>query len=72
MDQAAIEAARNGVVVVLSSRLGGGRVPILRMRQDSGFVSGDNLNPQKARVLLMLALTRTHDRQEIQGYFDRY
>lgn len=31
-----------------------------------------NLNPQKARILLMLALTRTHDRREIRRMFEEY
>ena len=37
-----------------------------------GMVSGDNLNPQKARVLLMLALTKTTDIHEIQRMFNEY
>ena len=36
------------------------------------FVASLNLNPQKARILLMLALTKTHDWQEIQKYFAEY
>jgi L-asparaginase len=32
----------------------------------------DNLNPQKARVLLMLALTKTSDPKEIQNIFWEY
>ena len=32
----------------------------------------DNLNPQKARVLAMLALTRTDDVREAQRIFDEY
>ncbi len=31
-----------------------------------------HLTPQKARILLMLALTRTHDLTEIQRYFNTY
>jgi L-asparaginase len=37
-----------------------------------GFVASLELNPQKARVLLRLALTKTSDPAKIQGYFDRY
>ena len=36
------------------------------------FVASLNLNPQKARVLLMLALTKTHDWQQIQKYYQEY
>ena len=37
-----------------------------------GFVSSGSLNPLKARVLLMLALTQTKDPKEIQKIFDQY
>lgn len=71
----AIEAARRqGVVFVRSSRVGSGIV--LRggeFDDDSyGTIAGDNLNPQKARILLMLALTRTSDPAEIQQLFWKY
>ena len=36
------------------------------------FVASQELNPQKARVLLMLALTKTKDWKKIQEYFDKY
>jgi L-asparaginase len=36
-----------------------------------GCVLADNLSPQKARVLLMLAMTRTRDSAALQQYFDR-
>ena len=37
-----------------------------------GMVPADNLNPQKARVLLMLALTKTHDPAQIARMFAEY
>ena len=37
-----------------------------------GFVASLDLNPQKARVLLRLALTKTTDVKQIQRYFDEY
>jgi len=40
--------------------------------RERGFVVADNLNPQKARVLAMLALTRTDDVAEVQRIFDEY
>jgi L-asparaginase len=61
----AIEA---GVAVVLVSRGGAGRIP----HKDDEFVRGDNLSPQKARVLLSLALTASTDRAELQRMFDKY
>ncbi|MBS4407810.1 L-asparaginase, partial [Campylobacter vulpis] len=37
-----------------------------------GFISAEDLNPQKARILLMLALTKTNDPKKIQEYFLKY
>jgi len=39
--------------------------------QELGCIEADNLSPQKARILLMLAMTRTLDSTELQAYFDR-
>jgi L-asparaginase/Glu-tRNA(Gln) amidotransferase subunit D len=36
------------------------------------FVVGDNLNVQKARILLMLALTKTNELRQIQRMFNEY
>jgi L-asparaginase len=38
----------------------------------AGFVASMELNPQKARVLLRLALTKTTDVKVIQKYFEQY
>lgn len=59
-------AAARGVVVVASTRTGSGQVPVGRTGNDIG--SGD-LNPQKARILLMLALSRTSDPVQIRKIF---
>jgi len=69
---ALVEARRRGVMVVLSSRAGSGRVLPRTVLRERGFVVADNLNPQKARVLAMLALTRTDDVSEVQRMFDEY
>ena len=37
-----------------------------------GTIAADNLNPQKARVLLMLALPRTHDGSDVRRMFEEY
>ena len=59
-------------VLVRSNRTGNGRV-IAQTDYDSlGMIPGDNLNPQKARVLLMLALTKTRDLNEIRRMFAEY
>jgi L-asparaginase/Glu-tRNA(Gln) amidotransferase subunit D len=36
------------------------------------MVPADNLNPQKARILLMLALTKTRELSEIRRMFAEY
>jgi L-asparaginase len=55
-----------GVVIVVGTRTGSGRVPVMR---DDGMVGAGDLNPQKARVLLMLGLSRTSDPREIARIF---
>ena len=69
---ALLEARQRGVLVVISSRAGSGRVLPRTIFRERGFVVADNLPPQKARVLAMLALTRTEDAKEVQRMFDEY
>lgn len=72
-ETAALEAARDkGVAIVQSTRAGSGRVKQSDMLQIEGAISADNLYPQKARILLMLALSRTDDRGEIDRMFKTY
>lgn len=71
-DKAFDQAAANGIAVVQSSRAGSGRVPHRKALISRGFVSADNLNPQKARVLLMVALTKTSDTGELRRIFAEY
>ena len=56
-------------MVVRSNRTGNGRVLPQAETDALGMVPGDNLSPQKARILLMLALTRTRDLAEIRRMF---
>jgi L-asparaginase len=60
-------AVAQGVVVVTSTRTGSGRVPV---GTGGNTIGGGDLNPQKARVLLMLALTRTNDPAQIRKIFN--
>jgi L-asparaginase len=71
---AATEAARTGIAVVRSSRTGGGVVERnIEIDDDgAGFVTADELNPQKARVLLLLGLTRSTDPRVLQDFFFTY
>ncbi|KJM66343.1 L-asparaginase [Pluralibacter gergoviae] len=67
-------AAQKGTIVVRSSRVPTGSTTRDAEVDDSkyGFVASGSLNPQKARVLLQLALTKTDDPQQIQTMFNRY
>ena len=81
--EAALRARKAGVFIVRGTRVGSGRVidsppeaqdvkGAAQKYSDMGFISSDNLTPQKARILLMLALTRTQDPREIQRIFEEY
>ena len=80
-------AARKGVFVVASTRTGAGRIapPPTRGEMPPGFqpteeqlrrraftVNAEDHIPVKARILLMLALTKTRDREQIQRIFSEY
>lgn len=69
---ALVECAHAGIVVVQSTRVGSGRVPILEAAQAPGTISADNLTPQKARILLMLALAAGIPREELPRVFQTY
>jgi L-asparaginase len=62
-------AARAGVVIVQCSRAFSGRVAPRRRLQETGIVAGEDLTPQKARILLMLSLTTTSEKDAIQRLF---
>ena len=70
--EALAEAARAGVIVAQSTRAGSGRVFRGTKLRELGFISADNLNPQKARLLLALALTVTDDKERIAAMFETY
>src|SRR5215475_6416941 len=56
-------------VLVRSTRVGNGRV-IAREEDDAmHLIPADTLNPQKARILLMLALLKTNDLKEMRRIF---
>ena len=71
------EARDQGVPIVISTRVPTGRVFALSATKGSplalrriGCVWADNLSPQKSRVLLMLALTKTHNTEALRKYFE--
>ena len=78
-------AASKGVFIVTSTRTGSGRIAPPRTDMPSNVkpspqqterrrftIAGEDHIPVKARVLLMLALTKTNDRDEIQRIFSEY
>ena len=71
---AAASAAKKGVVVVRSSRVPTGTVGRnVELNDDElGFIASDELNPQKARILLELALLKQRSGPELQKMFRTY
>lgn len=64
---------KKGIPVVRSSRIGRGIItenPIMDRSENS--IPSNTLSPQKARILLSLALTKTKDFQEIKQIFKQY
>lgn len=72
-EMAAVARARGkGVVVVQSNRTGSGRVTERASLAKNGIIAADNLSPNKARVLAMLALSVTDDPSQLQRLFGEY
>jgi len=76
--EAVKEAREQGIAVVITSRTHSGRVLPLyagggggTTLQELGCVFADNLSAQKARVLLIAALTRTRNPEELRAFFGR-
>ena len=68
------KAQSKGIQIVRSSRVPSGATTLDAEVDDAKyhFVASQVLNPQKSRVLLMLALTKTKDWKKIQEYFNQY
>jgi L-asparaginase len=78
MYEAIKEVTAKGILVVISTRVPNGRVlPIYGFQgggktlKATGAIFADSLPPQKARLLLMLALQTTSKAEEIQKFFDK-
>jgi L-asparaginase len=71
---AAANAVKKGVVVVRSSRVVTGSVGRnVELNDDElGFIASDELNPQKARILLTLALLGKRTPEQLQNLFYTY
>ena len=66
------EANAKGISVIFSCRAGSGRVLDRSEYFNQGWVSADNLNPQKARILAMMALTVSKETDELRRMFAEY
>jgi L-asparaginase len=67
-------AVKKGIIVCRASRCVSGRVVLEDEINDKelGTIVSDDLNPQKARVLLMLGLMNTSEKAKLQEYFFKY
>ncbi|KAA6225072.1 MULTISPECIES: asparaginase [unclassified Campylobacter] len=66
------ELIKKGLIIVVSTRVAFGSVILSKEDIKLGFISALDLNPQKARILLILALSKTKNIQKIQKYFLKY
>jgi L-asparaginase len=68
------QAVKEGVIVARTSRVGSGRTNLHGEVDDEklGFIVTDDLNAQKARILLMLGLTKINTKQQLQEMFFNY
>lgn len=72
-EPALYDAAKKGIVVVRSARVPNGpTIESTAAWDKAGFVHAGTLNPQKARILLQLGLTKTNDPQKISEMFKQY
>ena len=78
MYEAIAEVMKKGIPVVISTRVPNGRVlPVYGFKgggktlKEAGAIFADNLSPQKARILLMMALQTTATPEQIQKLFDK-
>jgi L-asparaginase/Glu-tRNA(Gln) amidotransferase subunit D len=61
-------AASKGIPVVITTRTGSGRIS----GGGRASIAGQDLSPLKARILLMVALTKTKDLGELRRIFSEY
>jgi len=72
--EAVKRAVAAGIIVCRASRTPSGRVVLHDEFNDEelGTIVSDDLTPQKARILLMLGLTRTKDKKQLQELFFKF
>jgi L-asparaginase len=67
-----VALAADGIKIVRSARVGEGRVLAVGNAHEEGTIGADNLNPQKAAILLAFAMAHDMDNADIQSIFDTY
>lgn len=74
VEKALIDASKKGVIVVRSSRVPNGATAQWNEVDDEkhGFIASWWNNPQRARVIVMLGLTKTKDKKELQKMMLEY
>ena len=74
MEPGIVNAVKSGVAIVRSPRTSLGIITRNMEFDDDKFgtIAGDTLNPPKARILLMLGLTKTRNAKELQRIFNTY
>ncbi len=72
-EPALYDAAKKGIVVVRAARVPYGPTIVSDAAwEKAGFINAGTLSPQKARILLQLALTKTNDPKVIAEMFAKY
>lgn len=69
---ACMQALKDGIAIVVSTRAGSGRAHIAQDLKGCGMVAADNLTCQKARILLTLALSEAHGKPDLERIFSLY
>lgn len=59
-------------MVVRSSRIPEGHVASDEEVDKNGFIASMDLSPQKARILMMVGLTKSKDEKYLQSLFYKY
>lgn len=73
LEPALLEARQKGIAVIRASRVvGGATLEGLARWQEASMIPAGTLSPQKARILLQLALLKTNDYTEIKRIFETY
>lgn len=71
-EEALQRAHKAGIMLVMSSRVGAGRVVPIECYEELPMLTADNLSPQKARILLKLGLNAGYRFEQLQTLFNTH